>query len=240
MPFLSSLVTPIAKAVIPGVASWLGGKALAKPSAKESAAQDSLLKGMDQSRTLALSTGQRGMSFLDDAGQTLAGPRNYYQNILAGNQSEPTAALAPDIARIRGAQTQSLQTAANLAPRGGGRSAALFDLPLQANAQVQGLYNQARPQAAAGLLDLGRLYGGMGTSALGSSSQFSYAATGGANSLLNSEAERRAREQSAAGSFGNYLYDLIKSGAFKGIGKKKTPIGLPPPSAGSANDSGDW
>lgn len=87
-------------------------------------------------------------------GNTQAGA-NYFHNLLGGNQAETSSLLAPDIARIQGGQQQALQAASTLMPHGAGRSGTLFQLPFQANQQVQSLYNNARGGAAGALAGIG-------------------------------------------------------------------------------------
>ncbi len=104
----------------------------------------------------------RGMATLGQARNAYAGPQNYFQSLLSGNQAQTTSALAPDINRIEGQTQNALQSTSNLAARGGGRSGTLFNLPFQAQSNISGLYNQVRPMAAQGMMGVGAGLGNVG------------------------------------------------------------------------------
>lgn len=151
----------------------------------------------------AIQSGQQalgtGMNFLHQFSNTLGAPTNYFQNILSGNNANTTSALAPEISKIGGNLNQTMQSTAQLAPRGGGRSSMLFNLPYQAASQTAGVYNQARPQAANALTGIAGQLGsvGLGQEGVGTSLY----GTGG--SLFNSGANFMQAGNQAAGTFGN-------------------------------------
>jgi len=112
-----------------------------------------------------------GMNFLNQFNNQAGKAGNWFQSMLSGNQANTTAALAPDINRIRDQNQQVLQSTASLTPRGGGRGSMLFDLPFKGSSQTSGLYNAERPAAATNLANLAGEYGsvGVGTGGLGAS-----------------------------------------------------------------------
>lgn len=138
---------------------------------------------------------------------------NFFSTLLGGNRANTTAMLQPDINRIQGANQGTLQAASTLMPRGGGRSGTLFQLPFQANQQIQSLFGGARGGAASQLGQLGLGQGGLGANLFN-------VGTGGLNSantaneaMVRSALAMKQRSDSLAGGLGSGLMSLA-SGFF--------------------------
>lgn len=138
--------------------------------------------------------GQMSSGLLNPASQ-------YWMSILSGNPAQTSAALAPDISRIRGGEASVLNSASTLAPRGGGRGTTLFGTPLQAETQTQGLFNGMRPQAAAQAGQLGMQTGALSEQAMQAMVQ-DYLARRGIN-----------LEEDLKGPKGQFVGGLAKGGA---------------------------
>ena len=158
--------------------AFLGGWFGAGPNNSQSEANNMLnynAKAATPISQAAVSGGKEalgtGMNFLNQFNNQAGKSGNWFQSMLSGNQANTTAALAPDINRIRDQNNQTLTAASTLAPRGGGRESMLFDLPFKTTSQTSGLYNASRPAAAANLANLAGEYGsiGVGTGGLGAS-----------------------------------------------------------------------
>lgn len=96
---------------------------------------------------------------------------NFFRTLFSGDRASTTAALQPDINRIREGQQQTLQAASTLMPRGGGRSGTLFQLPFQTNSMIQNLFNGARTAAGTALGNLGLGQANAGTGLFNTSNQ---------------------------------------------------------------------
>ena len=99
---------------------------------------------------------------LSAGGNAASSGTNFFNTILQGNRQNTGMMLQPDINRIQGGNQAALQAMSTMMPRGGGRSGMLFNLPFQANQQIQGLYGGARAGAAGSLADIGLQRLGMG------------------------------------------------------------------------------
>lgn len=144
----------------------------------------------------------RSASSLSNMSSGLLNPASqYWMNLLSGNSAQTSAALAPDINRIRGSEASVLNSASTLAPRGGGRGTTLFGTPMTAEAQTQGLFNQMRPQAAQAAGQLGLQTEGLSQQAL--------------SSMLQSLLARRGQnvQMDINGPMGTFLRGLAKSGS---------------------------
>jgi hypothetical protein len=126
----------------------MGGFSFAPEDVSGNSLSQASRAGTNALGSMGQSMGQTSQGLLNPASQ-------YWMSILSGNPAQTSAALAPDISRIRGGEASVLNSASTLAPRGGGRGATLFGAPLQAEAQTQGLFNAARPQAAQAAGNLG-------------------------------------------------------------------------------------
>ena len=224
MPFL----LPFAPALI-GAAGAIGGSLIGRKAGAGSANQKQAYNLLNYNAQLAPRQAQqlfgqgqqltgKGMNLLDRAQGAAGGAQSYFQQLLSGSPAATTSALAPDISRIRDTSQQALQSTSTLAPRGGGRSGTLFNLPFQQQAQTSGLYNMVRPMAARGLLDVGGLFGnlglgtagvglgaaGVGTNLLNAGNYAAGTMFGGANNLA-----MQGAQAGAAGGQG--IFDILRS-----------------------------
>lgn len=159
----------------------------------------------------------RGMGYFNRFNNTLAGPQNYFQSLLSGSPQATTAALAPDIARIRGGTQEALQAGSTLAPRGAGRSGTLFNLPFQAQAQTSGLFNSLRPQAAQALTGIAGMQGqvgqgvaGLGANLYGLAPQFLNIGNNAARYMGDMGGDFYKQQYEAGKGAGGGITDLLK------------------------------
>lgn len=213
MPFLAPLALPLISSAVSGIA----GKIIGGPSSAQQDSNGAL-------REISINSGNQGLNFLDQSRQATSGPQSYFQSILNGNMGQPTAALAPDINRIRAASNNTLQTSTNLSPRGGARSSTLFQTPSNTESSVQGLFNVARPGAADSLARIGLGVGGIGTSAIGTS------ISGQAN-LQRSLQEQQQHQYQVGSDIGKSVYNIGKTVDWSKVFTKPT---------GSGGDDNPW
>lgn len=171
MGFLAPAIPAIAGALGAFGASKLSGSGLSNDEKQgnnllnyNAQAATPLSQGATTAGNTALGT---GMNFLNQFNNMAGKSGNWFQSLLSGNQANTTAVLAPDINRIKDQNQQTLTAASTLAPRGGGRGSMLFDLPFKTTSETGGLYNGARPAAAANLANLAGEYGSIGVGAGG-------------------------------------------------------------------------
>jgi hypothetical protein len=101
-------------------------------------------------------------NLFQSASTALSPALSYYTSILSGNPSATMQAISPTI-QASNAQYQGARNALDLyAPMGGGRAAALANLPFQQAATNANLLSQARNQAAMALPGIAGVYGGLG------------------------------------------------------------------------------
>jgi len=105
----------------------------------------------------AASTAQQGFGIpaLGQGTTNLQTGANFFQTLLGGNKANTEALLQPDINRIRESTQGALQGVSTLMPRGGGRSATLFQQPFAAQSQIGNLFSGLRSGAAGGLAQIG-------------------------------------------------------------------------------------
>lgn len=127
-------------------------------------------------------TGQQG---LNSGLNNLAPVANWFQTIMNGNKQATLNQMQPQIQQTQGGLNTALQTSSTLAPRGGGRSSTLFDLPFAAQQQTAQQYAVARAGAPAGLQSAATAQGALGASAGGIGDQYGNTSTTANNNLLN-------------------------------------------------------
>ena len=183
MPFLAA--APVLASLIGGGASIgssiIGGKlSKAKPSPLENQVNQANLNAMNQGRQLSgeltpiaknlFNQGQgylnqylpQGQNLLNMGAGTYQPVLNYWSQLLSGNRAGMTSALAPEILRIGQGYDQAARTSSALMPRGGARADVLGQMPFNQQRDISTLFQQARPQAASGLLNAGNAAVGAG------------------------------------------------------------------------------
>ena len=127
MGFWSSLIggvasfIPVVGPAIGGLISSLGGSGQSGNTGVNQQAQQSV-----QLPTMAPASGA-------------STAENYYRSALQGNQATTESMLSPEVSTVLGQYDNAAKTAANLGPRGGGRTATLAEAPFK----KAGAYGQA-------------------------------------------------------------------------------------------------
>jgi hypothetical protein len=193
-------------------ASMLGGK-IAGGTTISSKDMSALLKeqleSIREGRQIASGLQPQAANLLEMATSTYLPVVNYYNRLLSGNRGEAMAAMQPEVSRVNEGYDQALQSAAALAPRGGGRSALFSELPFQRVRDITTLLNSIRPGAAEGLLRAGgqaaNTAQGLYSTLLSALSGSQAARTGLMGYDLQSRQERFKRAQ----EIGSTLYDIF-------------------------------
>jgi hypothetical protein len=196
-------------------------------------------------------TGTAGADFMKNYGTTgeaglnsglnhLNPVTNWFQTIMNGNKAATLNQLQPQIQQVQGGLKTALNTENSLAPRGGGRGAALFDLPFEGQKQIAGEYAGARAAAPAGLQSAATAEGALGASAGGLGSQYGQVSSTANNNLLNyglnQQQQKNQQQASAGGLFGKLIGGALSfipgigplaSGAWNAITGGKKAGGVP-------------
>lgn len=147
----------------------------------------------------------RGIGLMNSGGQAVQSGTNFFNTVLNGNREAGTAALAPDINRIREGNQNALQTSSTLMPRGGGRAASLFGRTFATNDAVNSLYGGVRSGAAGNLAAIGQGQQSLGANLFG-------IANSGLNTGMQANANVLNYEQAQQQAM-NSLWSSIGQGA---------------------------
>lgn len=158
---------------------------------------------------LMSSYGNTGTQGLNAGLNNLAPVANWFQTIMNGNKQATLNQMQPQIQQTQGGLNTALQTSSTLAPRGGGRSSTLFDLPFAAQQSIANQYSAARAGAPAGLQSAATAQGALGASAGGIGSSYGQVATGANNNLLNYGLGQGQAYNKQAGQTGQGLGSLF-------------------------------
>lgn len=132
---------------MPGDTNPLGGRPYGDQSS--SFANNLFLLGQNQQQQqFATPAGEANVTA---AGGNLAQTADYEKGILSGDRSKILATEAPEISSLLSSYDAARKSAGQLAPRGGGRSEILNELPYKEAGDVNKLIQKARPEAAAAL-----------------------------------------------------------------------------------------
>ena len=147
-------------------------------------------------------------------------------------------AMAPEITTINNQANQAKNRLAMFGPMGGGRASAMAQIPMQAAGQIGTMFQQARPQAAQGMLGVGNAQANLGGLQGNLASQQGQLGSGldtnAVNALLNYGLNRSQLNQQAGGAFGGGIYDILKTLGQKGV------FGGGPSSSGGAGGDNSW
>ncbi len=115
-------------------------------------------------------------------------PADYFKKLLTGDRTALTETLSPEITTLHKQYETGRRTTEEFAPRGGGRTALMSELPFKEAADVSTLVHGARKEGASGMLDIGKILADLGVGEMG-----------GAVSGANAGASRLSAERIAQG-----------------------------------------
>ncbi len=164
------------------------------------------------SQNLGFQTGQNLIGMGTGAVQQ---PINYWSSILSGNRGMMTSALAPEISQIGQGYQQAGRTSQALMPRGGPSAEVLGNMPFQQQRDVSTLFQQARPQAAGALANLGTGLLGQGANAL-------YASTAAGRDILQQQQNLRLQQQQRGTQIGAGRFSMFQQYGMPAL-KKQFP-----------------
>lgn len=211
-------------AIIPaviGAAGAVGGGLLA--NRKSSQEKDALAAQSDLAKTESEATKfgtASAKQLLPQAEAGLGAANRYYAPLLSGNRQAMMEAIAPEANTIISQYDTAKRAASEFAPRGGGRTATLAELPFAESGAITNLLNTVRPNAAGATADIGKTYGALASSLLTRN-------TGAASSLLNYSLQSRGQSFNQAeqigGSIGTLLYNYLKNLGTSGVTTTTAP-----------------
>jgi hypothetical protein len=170
-----------------------------------------------EGRDIASSLRQPASNFLDMASRSYSPVANYWAPLLSGNRTSTMQSLSPEIQQINSGYDAAGRSA-ELAPRGGGRSAFFSDLPYQRNRDITNLMLQSRPMAARGLLETGRAAGGEANNLYSTLLSALHGSTVGTSSLLDYDLKSRSDQYGRGKELGKSIFDILSKIKF-GKGK---------------------
>src|SRR5947208_1730502 len=89
-----------------------------------------------------------GVSDLRGGRLGLGESAKYYEGILSGDRQKALETVAPEAGSILSAYDTAKRAASEFSPRGGGRNAALQELPYRESGDITSLLQKVRPEAA--------------------------------------------------------------------------------------------
>jgi len=220
-------VGPIAGALIKGAGAVGGGVADALTTKSGGS-------GATQGGMLSVDAGKSDPG-LADASQTLGQAKGYYQKALGGSQEEMEGLLGPEVSTVLGQYDNAAKTAAELGPRGGGRTAILAEAPFK----KAGVYGQqlagAKKGAVEGLTTIGQAQGQIGQA----QNQFKLGQAGvnaGQNSSILRANEAKAKSYNDIGAGIGGILTRIILGNKGGFGDRDSTSGI----TGNSSAEQDW
>jgi hypothetical protein len=161
MPVPIGPIIKAASVAIPFVAGLFGNKDKSSAAGNDLIAP--LLKGQNDIQEFGLGEARK---FLPKAGTNLDRAGDFYSQLLSGDDAAVTTALAPQIGRVIDQYDTALQSARQLAPRGGGQAAINAEAPTRKAAAVSNLVSEQVAGAPAGLTSVGSAQGNLATGLL--------------------------------------------------------------------------
>jgi hypothetical protein len=116
-----------------------------------------------QAQNIGTQAATMGLNTMGAGGAAIGLPINYWAAILSGNPQAAMQAASPAVSSVLKQYDTARQSAAELAPRGGGQITTMTQAPYQEAGTVGGILSQAQQQAAAGMTTNAQLLGQLGT-----------------------------------------------------------------------------
>jgi hypothetical protein len=206
--------------IIPGLARagmTIGGGLLANKLAKAGTGPTSAEKpvlGNDlqaQQKSLASGTAltPQGSNLISMGSAGYQPVLNYWSKILSGNRGDMMSAMAPEVNRIAEGYSAATNASSALNPRGGPSSEFNAELPFAQQRDVTNVLQQARPQAAAGLLAGANQTTNAGTGIFNAANNAILSSTAAGRDILSNQEAIRKQQTENSKSIGAGLFDLI-------------------------------
>lgn len=142
---------------------------------------------------------------LPKAGDALSSVGNFFQALMSGDRNAIMNVLAPEVDTLTSQYDTGRKTAEEFAPRGGGRAAALEELPFRKAGEINKLVQGAQDRGAAGLTSVASLFGQLGIGELGGGTSAANSAFGN----IQTAKENAQQQQAAAGEAIGSLVALL-------------------------------
>lgn len=133
---------------------------------------------------------------LPKASDALSSVGNFFQALMSGDRNAILNVLAPEVDTLTSQYDTGRKTAEEFAPRGGGRGAALEELPFRKAGEINKLVQGAHSAGASGLTSVASLFGQLGTGEMGGGTN----AADSAFSNIQTAKVNQQQQQAAAGS----------------------------------------
>jgi hypothetical protein len=127
-------------------------------------------------------------------------PLNFFQALLSGDRNTILSALSPEVSTLTSQYDTGRKTAEEFAPRGGGRGAALEELPFRKASDIEQLVAGARATGAAGVTGIAQLLGNLGLGEVSAGTGAASAASENINTASAAKAQQQAQAGQAIGT----------------------------------------
>jgi hypothetical protein len=127
-------------------------------------------------------------------------PLGFFRALLSGDRAAVLQAFAPEVETLTQAYETGRRELEEFAPRGGGRTAAMTELPFRKARDIESLVHGARLTGAAGVEDIGQMLASLGLGELGAGAQVATAARGQAFDERQLAAQQAQQAGEAVGS----------------------------------------
>jgi len=194
-----------------GLAGGLLGGLFGGPSKQQKNLWQEQTNALRQQQQIAGQSSQLGTQYSNMARQPLQQSLNYWQTLLSGNPNAMMSLLQPEVSQYANANNAALQNISQFAPRGGGRTTSLAELPFTQNRNIANMFASLRPQAAGQVGTLGSELGSLGLAGYGQGNAGYGSAASGYLSQAQQQQNARELQMWTASKVGAALYDKFKN-----------------------------
>ena len=162
-----SFALPFIGPIVSGIGSLFGGSGTKQEKSAITGGEQQLQDLFGITTPMGKTMSTAGQGTLQSALQTVQQPKDYWSSILSGSRPAQMAAVAPEISNINDiAAASRAKEGAYGTARGGGTAGANVEAETQRQAAIDRALFAARPEAAKGVLEAGRVQGQMGVEQL--------------------------------------------------------------------------
>jgi len=136
---------------------------------------------------------------------------NFFNTLLTGNAANTAALLSPQVNQMRDLLSTNLTQASTLMPRGGGRTASLFDIATRPTGAITDMYNQARMMAPQFLTNTGLSQIGSGANVFGTGTSALGSALTGQGNIFQNEFQARQAKLKSFMDLGQGIFNLAST-----------------------------
>lgn len=206
---MPAALIPLLPAIIGTGGAIAGGLLGKKQTAQQKQATALTQQQLDTQKQITDFLTKTGGDLIGKGTSQLQGPLDYYNKLISGDRTAASSAVGPALSTLKNNQFSNLNNILKFSPRGGARGSSIGASDVASNASLTNILQNLKPNAIAGVTDIGKTFLGTGSGLFNSGSQSNASGTNAALNFLNASNSQANQQNSNLAGVGGSLGTLL-------------------------------